>query len=71
MSNFWGLFFHFFGVKFFFLIFKKYISFFLPTKSWKKTHKSCSEKLKSTFFSLLPWAAQTTQIEEFILQNLA
>ena len=44
---------------------------FLPTKSWKATLKSCSEKLKSTFFSLLPWAAQTAQTEEFMFQIVA
>ena len=34
-----------------------------PQKVEKATLKSCSEKLKSTFFSLLPWAAQTAQTE--------
>ena len=33
--------------------------------------KRCSEKLKSTFFSLLPWAAQMAQREEFMFQNVA
>ena len=35
-------------------MFSKKKSFFLPSKSWKKnTLKSCSEKFKSTFLSLL------------------
>ena len=38
---------------------------FCLQKVEKTTLKSCSEKLKSTFFSLLPWAAQT---EEFMFQ---
>ena len=43
---------------------KKWRTFFCPQKVEKKTTlKSCSEKLKSAFFSLLPWAAQTTQTE--------
>ena len=41
--------------------------FFLPTKSWKKPSKVA----KSTFFSLVPWAAQTAQTEEFMFQNVA
>ena len=53
-------------------IFKKKIkSFFCPQKVEKTTLKSCSEKLKSTFFPLLPWAAQTAQTEEFKFQNVA
>ena len=35
-------------------IFKKKIHFFCPQKVEKNTLKSCPEKLKSTFFSLLP-----------------
>ena len=45
--------------------------FFCPQKVEKNTLKSCSEKLKSTFFSLLPSAAQTAQTEEFMFQNVA
>ena len=37
----------------------------------KNTLKSCSENIKSTFFSLLPWAAQMAQTEEFMFQNVA
>ena len=44
---------------------------FCPQKVEKTTLKSCSEKLKSTFFSLLPWAAQTAQTEEFMFQIVA
>ena len=50
---------------------KKLKIFFCPQKVEKTTLKSCSEKLKSTFFFLLPWAAQTTQTEEFMFQNVA
>ena len=53
-------------------IFKKKNSFFFyPQKVEKTTLKSCSEKLKSTFFSLLPWAAQTAKTEEFMFQIVA
>ena len=46
--------------------------FFFAHKKLKKTSlKSCSEKLKYTFFPLLPWAAQTTQTEEFMFQSVA
>ena len=45
--------------------------FFRPQKVDKTTLKSCSEKLKSTLFSLLTWAAQTAQTEEFMFQNVA
>ena len=46
--------------------------YFFPQKVEKTTLKSCSEKLKSTiFFSLLPWAAQTAQTEEFMFQIVA
>ena len=44
--------------------------FYLPTKVEKTTLKTCSEKLKSNF-SLLPWAAQTAQKEEFMFQIVA
>ena len=37
----------------------------------KNILKSCSEKLKSTFFFLLPWSAQKAQTEEFTFQNVA
>ena len=52
-------------------IFLKFLIFFRPQKVEKTTLKSCSEKLKSTFFSLLTWATQTTQTEEFMFQNVA
>ena len=45
-------------------IFKKK---FCPQKVEKNTLKSCSEKLKSTFW----WAAQMAQTEEFMFQNVA
>ena len=44
--------------------------FFFPQKVEKTTLKSCSEKLKSTYF-LLPWAAQTALTEEFMFQIVA
>ena len=44
---------------------------FCSQKVEKITLKSCSEKLKSTFFSLTAWAAQTAQTEEFMFQNVA
>ena len=44
---------------------------FAHKKLKKTTLKICSEKLKSTFFSLLPWAAQTAQTKEFMFQNVA
>ena len=40
---------------------KKKIKFFCPQIVEKNTLKSCTEKLKSNFFSLLPWTAQTAQ----------
>ena len=40
----------------------------MPTKSWKKP-SSC--KLKSNFFFLTDWVAQTAQTEGFMLQNVA
>ena len=52
-------------------IFSKNLKFFCPQKVEKTTLKSCSEKLKSTFFPLLPWAAQKAQKEEFMFQNVA
>ena len=51
--------------------FWKFLIFFCPQKVEKPTLKSCSEKLKSTFFYLLPWAAQTVQTEKFMIQNVA
>ena len=53
------------------IVLKNLKFFFLPTKSWKKTLKSCTEKLKSTFFCLTAWAAKTAQTEEFMFQNVA
>ena len=53
-------------------IFKKKIKFFFAHKKLKKiTLKSCSENLKSTFFPLLPRAAQMAQKEEFMFENVA
>ena len=37
----------------------------------KTTLKSCSEKLKSTFFPLTASTAQMAQTEEFMFQNVA
>ena len=45
--------------------------FFCPQKVEKTTLKSCSEKLKSTFFFLAASTAQMAQIEEFMFQNVA
>ena len=51
--------------------FKKFLNFFFGHKKLKKnTLKSCSEKLKSTFFFLTARAAQTAQTEEFMFQNV-
>ena len=44
--------------------------FFCPQKVEKNTLKTCSEKFKSTFCSLLPWAAQTAQTKEFMFQSV-
>ena len=49
------------------IFFKKFQSFFCPQKVEKNTLKSCSEKLKYTFFL----TASTAQIEEFMFQNVA
>ena len=49
----------------------KFFFFFCPQKVEKTSLKSCSEKLKSTFFSLTAWAAQTAQTEEVMFQNVA
>ena len=49
---------------------KKIISF-CPQKIEKNTLKSCSEKLKSTFFSLTASTAQMSQTEELMFQNVA
>ena len=50
---------------------KRFNFFFCPQKVEKTTLKSCSEKLKSTFFSLTASSAQTAQTEEFMFQNVA
>ena len=50
---------------------KSFYIFFAHKKLKKTTLRSCSEKLKSTFFSLLPWAAQMAQTEEFMFQIVA
>ena len=48
-----------------------FVLFFCPQKVEKTTLKSCSEKLKFTFFSSTALTAQTAQIEEFMFQNMA
>ena len=40
-------------------------------KSWKKLPTKVAKKHSNWFFSLLPWAAPTTQIKEFMFQNRA
>ena len=50
---------------------KKFQVVFWSQKVEKTTLKSCSEKLKSTFFPLLPELAQMAQTEEFMFQNVA
>ena len=45
--------------------------FFCPQKVEKTTLKSCSEKLKSTFFFLTASTVQIAQTEEFMFQNVA
>ena len=49
---------------------KQKLIFFAHEKLKKNTLKSCSEIL-NLFFALLPWSAQTAQIEEFVFQNVA
>ena len=45
---------------------------FLAVKSWKKHPQKLLRKTQIYFFFfLLPWAAQTTQTEEFMFQNVA
>ena len=50
---------------------KNFNFFFCPQKVEKTTHKSCSEKLKSTFFSLLPaqpkWLKQKNSCSKMCL----
>ena len=48
---------------------KKLNSFFAQVE--KNTLKSCSEKLKSTFFSLTASTAQMSQTEDLMFQNVA
>ena len=43
----------------------------MSTKSWKKHPEKLLRKTQIHFFSLLPWAAQTAQTEEFMFQNVA
>ena len=50
---------------------KKKINIFCPQKVEKTTLKSCSEKLKSTFFPLTASTAQMAQTEKFMFQNMA
>ena len=51
--------------------FQKKFNCFFPHKKLKKTTlKSCSEKLKSTFFFITARAAQTAQTEDFMFQNV-
>ena len=45
--------------------------FFCPQKVEKTTLKSCSEKLKSTFFPLTTSTAQMAQTEEFMFKDVA
>ena len=50
------------------------MQFFLPTKSRKKHPQKLLRKPQIHFFSLLSWAAQTTQTaqtQEFMFQNVA
>ena len=49
---------------------KEFLGFFFPQKVEKTNLKSCSGKLKSTFF-LTALTAQTAQTEEFMFQNVA
>ena len=49
---------------------KKFKFYFCPQKFEKSTLKSCSEILRF-FSSLLSWAAQTAETEEFLSQNVA
>ena len=51
-------------------IFLKKFKFFLPTKSWKNHPQKLLRKTQIHFFSLLPWAAQMAQREEFMFQNV-
>ena len=49
-------------------IFKKKLSFFLPTKNWKNHPQKLLRKTQIHSFFL---TAQTTQTEEFMFQNVA
>ena len=50
---------------------KTFPLFFCSQKVEKNTLKSCSEKLKSTFFFFTALTAQTAQTEEFVFPNVA
>ena len=53
-------------------MFSKKIQFFFALKKLKKTPSNVAQKNSNPlFFSLLPWAAQTAQTEEFMFQNVA
>ena len=43
----------------------------LHPKSWKNHPQKLLRKTQIHFFSLLPWAAQTAQTEEFMFQIVA
>ena len=51
--------------------FQNKFNFFLPSKSWKNHPQKLLRKTQIHFFSLLPWAAQTAQTEEFMFQIVA
>ena len=42
----------------------------LHPKSWKKHPQKLLRKTQIHFFSLLPWAAQMAETEEFMFQNV-
>ena len=50
---------------------KNFHVFFCPQKVEKTTLKVAQKNSNPLFFSLLPWAAQTAQTEEFMFQNVA
>ena len=54
----------------YFLVWMLHYLFFAHEKL-KKPPLKVAKKYSNWFFSLLPWAAQTAQIEEFMFQNVA
>ena len=53
-------------------IFLKILKVFFAHKKLKKPPSKVAQKNSNPlFFSLLPWAAQTAQTEEFMFQNVA